>query len=95
MTVEAEGTVTITIPLSSDEERRLADHAARSGLAVTDLVRRLIERELARPAAIDEILAPFRREVEQSGLTDEELGDFFEDVRDEVWRNRPPEPPPS
>jgi len=33
-------------------------------------------------------LAPFRRQVEESGMTDDELGDFFEEVREEVWQEK-------
>jgi hypothetical protein len=35
-------------------------------------------------ASLDEILAPFRREIEESGVTDQSLRDFFTEVRDEV-----------
>jgi hypothetical protein len=41
---------------------------------------------------VDEALAPFRRQVQESGLTDEELRAFFEEVREEVWRERQAKP---
>jgi hypothetical protein len=37
---------------------------------------------------VEQALAPFRRQVEESGLTDDELGDFFEEVREEVWQDK-------
>jgi hypothetical protein len=43
--------MSITIRPSDDEERRLAERSARSGLA----------------------LAPFRRQVEERGLSDDDL----------------------
>jgi hypothetical protein len=48
----------------------------------------LIERDIQEPPAVDQALAPFRRQVEESGMTDDELGDFFEDVREEVWQEK-------
>ncbi len=66
--------MSITIPLSADEEKRLAERAARSGRDLTGYVQLL-----------DEALAPFRRQVEESGLSDDDLREFFEEIRDEVW----------
>ena len=48
----------------------------------------LIERDIQEPSAVDQALAPFRREVEASGLTDDELRDFFDEVREEVWQEK-------
>jgi hypothetical protein len=36
----------------------------------------------------DQALAPFRREVAASGMSEEELRAFFEDVREEVYREK-------
>ena len=77
--------MSITIQLSADEEKRLAERAARSGRDLTGYVHLLIERDTQSPARADEALAPFRRQVEESGLSDDDLGDFFEEVRDEVY----------
>ena len=77
--------MTIMIQLSPDEEERLAARAARSGEDVADYVHRLIARDLG---GADEALAPFRRQVEASGVSDEELESFFDEVRDEVWREK-------
>jgi hypothetical protein len=80
--------MSITIRLSADEERRLAERAARSGRDLTGYVRLLIERDIQTPAGADQALAPFRRQVEESGLSDDDLGDFFEELREEVWREK-------
>ena len=84
--------MSITIRLSADEERRLAERAARSGRDLTGYVQLLIERDIQAPVGADRALAPFRRQVEESGLSDDDLGDFFEEVRDEVWREKHPRP---
>ncbi|CAN5883250.1 hypothetical protein BH23PLA1_BH23PLA1_38870 [soil metagenome] len=86
--------MSITIKLPPDQERQLAERAARSGRNPAGYVRLLIERDLHAPvpAPSDEAMAPFRRQVEQSGLSDDELDAFFEDVRDEVWREKAARP---
>lgn len=84
--------MTITIRLSDDEQRRLAERAARNGRDVADYVHLLIERDIQGPAAVEQALAPFRRQVEESGMTDDELGDFFEGVREEVWQEKHGQP---
>ena len=80
--------MTITIRLSDEEQRRLAERAARNGRNVAEYLHLLIERDTQEPSAVDQALAPFRREVEASGMNDDELGDFFEEVREEVWQEK-------
>jgi len=98
--LEQKPTMPLTIQLPPEVEKKLRDYAAQNGLDPDAYARKLIEQGLnggpeAPPASraaaappagrtLDEILAPFRREVEESGLTDDELRDFFTEVRDEV-----------
>ncbi len=87
--------MTITIRLSDEEQRMLAERAKRNGRDLADYIRLLIERDIKGPVAVDEVLGPFRRQIEESGMTDDELGAFFEEVREEVWQDkhrRPSEP---
>jgi hypothetical protein len=79
--------MSITVFLSAEQERRLIERAARSGKPPEEYVRLLIDRDLHGPT-VDEVLAPFRRQVEESGMSDDELGAFFEEVREEVWREK-------
>jgi membrane-bound lytic murein transglycosylase B len=80
--------MTITITLTPDEEHQLAERAARLGLELTSYVQNLIEKDIRNPQAAEAALEPFRRQVEQSGISDEELDAFFEEVRDEVWNDK-------
>jgi hypothetical protein len=80
--------MTITIRLSDEEQRQLAERAARAGRDLAGYVHRLIERDIQESGLVDQALAPFRRQVEESGMTDAELGDFFEEVREEVWEEK-------
>jgi hypothetical protein len=77
--------MTITVELGPDEETKLLERAAPSGQNVTAYVRRLIARDIQ---GVDEALAPFRRQVEESGLSDAELRVFFEEFRQEIWREK-------
>jgi plasmid stability protein len=85
--------MSITIHLPPAAEDRLRQRAAECGVAPDALARQLLEQALnggetvpaGCPApALEQVLAPFRKEVEESGLTDDELRQFFTEVRDEV-----------
>jgi plasmid stability protein len=80
--------MTITIHLSPDVERQLRERAARAGRDVEALAHELLERGIGSEPTLDEILAPFRKQVAESGMSDEELDAFFEEMRDEVHRER-------
>ncbi len=89
--------MTITLSFPPETERGLRERAAASGRTVEDFVRDLVEREVVAAAAADhaapvqrrsspveEILAPLRREFEESGMSEEELAGFLTEVRDEA-----------
>jgi hypothetical protein len=85
--------MTITISLPPETEEKLLKRAAESGVAADALARALLEQALngghavasGQPGAtLDKVLAPFRKEVEDSGMTDEEVKEFFTEMRDEV-----------
>jgi hypothetical protein len=80
--------MTLTITLTPETERKLTEQARRSGRDVAVLARELIERGLAAGPTIDEILAPFRRQVADSGLSDDQLDALFQEEREEVWREK-------
>jgi len=77
--------MSITISLSPEEEKRLRERAARAGQDIAAYVRQLIHREIH---GVSEALAPFRHEVDKSGISDEELRVFFEEVREEIWQEK-------
>jgi hypothetical protein len=81
--------MTITINLDPEEERRLAERAARHGEDVETFIHHLIAREIQTPATtLDEALAPVRQQFEESGMTDEALGALVEEVREEIWQEK-------
>jgi hypothetical protein len=84
----------VTIHLAPETEEKLRQRAAASGQSLDRYVEQLIEGALAgangdqpgRMLPSDKALAPFRQEVAASGMSDEELRTFFEEVREEVYR---------
>lgn len=88
--------MSITIDLPPDVEASLKTQAAKDGLPLEDYVTALVEEGTKRRERIDllaekpfdEILAPFRRNVEDSGMSDEQLDDLFTTARKEASRAR-------
>ena len=78
-------TTTLTINLSKDVSVALENKAKLRGRDATEFVEDLVTKEVNCPS-LDEILAPFRREVEESGITDEELDELFIEARKEVFK---------
>ena len=77
--------MTITIDLSVEQQRQLAAKAAQAGHERSAYVHQLIDRDV-EAERLDAILAPVRRNFEQSGMTDEELSALVEEVREELWQ---------
>jgi hypothetical protein len=76
--------MTITINLSLDQQRRLTAKAAQAGHELSAYVHQLIDRDL-EAESLDAILAPVRRNFEQSSMTDDELTALVEEVRKDIW----------
>jgi hypothetical protein len=79
--------MTITINLRPEQERRLAERAARAGQDVAAYVHHLIDRDIDEES-LDAILAPVRRNFEESGMTDDDLAALVEEVREDIWREK-------
>jgi hypothetical protein len=77
--------MTITINLSPDQQRRLTAKAAQAGRDLSAYVQQLIDRDID-VESLDAILAPVRRNFEQSSMTDEELTTLVEEVREVIWQ---------
>jgi plasmid stability protein len=78
----------LVITLPPDLEEKLRQRAADVGKDAATFARETLEEKLHGPRSLDEILAPFRRQVAESGMNDSELDKFYESLRDEVWRER-------
>ena len=88
--------MTVTINLSPDTEKKLRELAARSGKDVPAYLEELVEKEVQDASngrastpvhggmSLDEILAPVRKEFEESGLSEEELEQLVTESIQEV-----------
>lgn len=77
--------MSLIVDLPADMESELHEIARETGSTPEAVVKDLIARRLA-VRHVDEVLAPFRKEVAASGMTEGELDAFFQEVREEVWQ---------
>jgi len=75
--------MTISISLTPEAETKLRQRATRLGQDLSIVASDLLEEAVRRPS-VDELLAPARRQVAESGIEDRALDDFFRDVLKEV-----------
>ncbi len=88
--------MTITIDLPPEVEKSVKTQAAKEGLPLEDYIKSLVQEgskrrdriDLLAEKPFDEIVAPFRRNVEDSGMSDEELDGLFGEARKESSRAR-------
>ncbi len=63
---------TLTVHLSDRASESLSQRAAKTGQDIASLAASLLEQAMARPS-VDEALAPFRKQIADSGMTDDQL----------------------
>lgn len=88
--------MTITITLPPEVEESVKSQANKEGKLLKNYVESLVEEgskrqdriDLLAEKSFDEILVPFRRDVEESGLSDEALDALFTEARKEASRAR-------
>lgn len=71
----------LTVPISREAEARLIAKAAAAGVDVSTYVAALVEQATTLPLSLREISGPIADDFAKSGMTDEELGDFLEEVK--------------
>ena len=77
---------TLQISVPDDMLAKLDQKAVEAGLARPDYLRYLLAKGLEASPSFDEILAPLRQQVAESGITDTELDALFREAREEVHR---------
>jgi len=85
--------MSLSITLSPGAEAKLRAKAAAIGQPLDEYASRVLEQAATTPT-VDEVLAPFREQVAQSGMSNEELDAFFEDVREKAYQERRLRPAP-
>ena len=81
-------TRTIEIPLPEELLRLVDEKAHSTGLERDDYIRAVLSKEVAGEPSISEILAPFRDQVANNGISDEGLNRLFTETREESYRER-------
>ena len=81
-------TQTIEIPISDEPLRLVDERAQTAGLPREAYIRAVLVSVVNTRPSINEILAPFRDQVVDSGVGDEELDRLFLQPHDESHRER-------
>lgn len=79
--------VMLEISLPPETEETLRKRAEANGEDVALFAARLLQDALNAPS-VDELLAPFRSQVEESGMTDDELDELGNALRQDVRDGR-------
>lgn len=89
--------MTLTIPILPETEKRLRELAAQAGQTVEVFIGELVERGThshngrdtpSGTKTFDQIFGPLRKEVDESGVSDEELDNLLAQAREQVWEER-------
>ncbi len=86
----------VTHELEPEVELTATEQAEEEGLPLAEYVESVVRGEIFKcqrvrqlsEKSFDEILKPFRNEVEASGITDDELDNLFRQARREVSKTR-------
>ena len=79
--------LTTQIEVGQETARLLSRKAAAQNLSLDEYLRAMAESSAPlRVKTLDEILAPFRAEVEAKGYSEDELDELFTEARKEVFQ---------
>lgn len=88
--------MTVTLELEPEVELTATEQAQEEGLPLAEYVESVVKDAILKRQRVrrlseksfDEILKPFRNEVEASGITDDELDNLFRQARREASKAR-------
>lgn len=80
--------MSLTITLKPETEAKLKNLSNARNYDVDDFIEKLIEDESNKLRTIDEIFAPFRKNIEESGISEEDLDALFLQARKEVYAEK-------
>lgn len=82
----------VSLEITEETAEKIARAASRAGKDLPsylqDFVTRSFTSELSAPRTVDEILAPFRAEIDRSELNDKELDTLLSEARDRSFEAR-------
>lgn len=79
----------VVLDLKPKTEEMLRKAVRIRGIETNDYIESLIERD-AGFLSMEERLAPMRKQFEESRMTEEELDEFFDEVRQKAFEERFP-----
>ncbi len=80
--------MTVVLELNPEIEEALQNKAKAKGFEVNVYVEKLIKKDVDHSETADEILAPVRRDFDESGMSEDELNEFIDDLREKVWQEK-------
>jgi len=80
--------MTITVELPSELETTLQHQAAKNGQDVSAFVVQAIHEKIAKSRTFAEVCAPISQAVSAAEMSDDEVDHFFDEIREEVWREK-------
>jgi len=83
--------MSVLLELEPEVEEALKRKAAARGTSFDAYVSSVLDKHVAQGPTIDEILEPVRQEFEKSGMTEDELDEFFYDLRRKVYDEKHPQ----
>jgi hypothetical protein len=81
-----------SLELTQETAERVTRAASRAGRDVVSFLTEFVQQSFSKAPmprrSVAEILAPFRAEVEQSGISDRQLDTLFSEAREEAFAHR-------
>lgn len=78
----------MSIILKPETEALLINRAAAKGYNIDDYIKKLMEEDSRKTRTLAEIFAPLHKEVEESGISDDELDELFTEARREYYAEK-------
>jgi len=78
---------TLTLRLTEETRRKLAERAAQDGRDMSDYASGLIEQAVSRPT-LEELLAPVRADFTKSGMSDDQIMELGRKELDALRKER-------
>jgi hypothetical protein len=79
----------LTINITPEARDALQKRANENGQRIEDLVEQIVNQQALRPM-LDSRLAPVRLQIAESGISEGDLDEFLNGVREEVWQEKHP-----
>lgn len=82
--------MTVVLELGPEIEEALERKAKASGFEVSVYLEKLVQKDVEAETekSFAEILAPIQKVFQESGMSEDELVEMFENAREEVWREK-------